>query len=110
MYKRQGDRELAQILIDNGWYASFAGTVTFKKNEELRAALELLPPELILVETDAPFLTPEPLRGRPNSPYLIGITLRAMAKVRGVSTNDLATQITKNTEAVYGSWAEGLNG
>jgi TatD DNase family protein len=69
-----------------------------------------LPPELILVETDAPFLTPEPLRGRPNSPYLIGITLRAMAKVRDVSVNDLATQITKNTENVYGSWAEGLNG
>jgi TatD DNase family protein len=105
-----GDRELAQILIDNHWYASFAGTVTFKKNEELRAALELLPPELILVETDAPFLTPEPLRGRPNSPYLIGITVRAMAKVRNVSVNDLAAQITKNTEAVYGSWAEGLNG
>jgi TatD DNase family protein len=105
-----GDRELAQILIENGWYASFSGTVTFKKNEELRAALELLPPELILVETDAPFLTPDPFRGRPNSPYLIAITLRAMAKVRKVGVNDLAKQITNNTEQVYGLWSEGLDG
>lgn len=105
-----GDRELAQLLIDNGWYASFSGTVTFKKNEELRVALAMLPPELILVETDAPFLTPEPLRGRPNSPYLIGITVRSMANVRDASVNELAAQITKNTETVYGSWAEGLNG
>jgi TatD DNase family protein len=80
----------------------------FKKNQELRDALAMLPPELILVETDAPFLTPEPFRGRPNSPYLIGLTVRAMAEVRGISVNDMASEITANTEAVYGSWAEGL--
>jgi len=68
----------------------------------------MLPPELILVETDAPFLTPEPFRGRPNSPYLIGLTVRRMAEVRGISANDMAAQLTANTEAVYGSWAEGL--
>jgi len=67
-----------------------------------------LPPELILVETDAPFLTPEPFRGRPNSPYLIGLTVRRMAEVRGISADDMAAQLTLNTEAVYGSWAEGL--
>jgi TatD DNase family protein len=103
-----GDRALAEILIEHGWYASFSGTVTFKKNQELRDALAMLPPELILVETDAPFLTPEPFRGRPNSPYLIGLTVRRMAEVRGVSANDMAAQLTANTEAVYGSWAEGL--
>ncbi len=103
-----GDRALAEILIEHGWYASFSGTVTFKKNQELRDALAMLPPELILVETDAPFLTPEPFRGRPNSPYLIGITVRRMAEVRGISVNEMAAQITANTEAVYGSWAEGL--
>jgi TatD DNase family protein len=103
-----GDRALAEILIEHGWYASFSGTVTFKKNQELRDALAMLPPELILVETDAPFLTPEPFRGRPNSPYLIGLTVRRMAEVRGITANDMATQITANTEAVYGSWAEGL--
>ena len=103
-----GDRELAEILIEHGWYASFSGTVTFKKNQELRDALAMLPPELILVETDAPFLTPEPFRGRPNSPYLIGLTVRRMAEVRGISVNEMAAQITANTETVYGSWAEGL--
>ena len=105
-----GDKELAEILIENGWYASFAGTITFKKNQELRDALAMLPPELILVETDAPFLTPEPFRGRPNSPYLIPITVRKMAEVRGISEEEMAGQITKNTEAVYGLWSDGLNG
>ncbi len=103
-----GGIELAEILIEHGWYASFSGTVTFKKNQELRDALAMLPPELILVETDAPFLTPEPFRGRPNSPYLIGLTVRRMAEVRGISVNDMASELTANTEAVYGSWAEGL--
>ena len=103
-----GDRALAEILLDNGWYASFSGTLTFKKNQELRDALALMPAELILVETDAPFLTPEPFRGRPNSPYLIPLTVRRMAEVRGISAEEMATQLTSNTEAVYGSWAEGL--
>ncbi len=105
-----GNRELAEILIENNWYASFAGTVTFKKNQELREALAMLPSELILVETDAPFLTPEPFRGRPNSPYLIPLTVRKMAEVRGITEEDMASEITTNTETVYGSWAEGLNG
>jgi len=105
-----GDTALAEILKANGWYASFSGTVTFKKNEYLRAALATLPRELILVETDAPFLTPEPFRGRPNSPYLIGLTVRRMAEVLDHDVNDLAKQLNINTEAVYGSWAEGLNG
>jgi TatD DNase family protein len=103
-----GDAELAQILIENGWYASFAGTITFKKNQELRNALALMPLDKVLVETDAPFLTPEPFRGRPNSPYLIPITVRKMAEVKGISENAMAEALTLNTEAVYGSWSEGL--
>jgi TatD DNase family protein len=105
-----GDTDLAEILKANGWYASFSGTVTFKKNQYLRDALLMMPKELILVETDAPFLTPEPFRGRPNSPYLIGLTVRRMAEVLEISVNELASQLTKNTEAVYGLWSEGLNG
>ena len=105
-----GDTDLAEILKANGWYASFSGTVTFKKNQYLRDALLVMPKELILVETDAPFLTPEPFRGRPNSPYLIGLTVRRMAEVLEISVNELAAQLTKNTEAVYGLWSEGLNG
>jgi len=103
-----GDRALAEILIENGWYASFSGTMTFKKNQELRDALAMMPRELILVETDAPFLTPEPFRGRPNSPYLIPLTVRRMAEVRGITAEQMAQELTSNTEAVYGSWAEGL--
>jgi TatD DNase family protein len=105
-----GDTELAEVLKANGWFASFSGTVTFKKNQYLRDALLVMPKELILVETDAPFLTPEPFRGRPNSPYLIGLTVRRMAEVLNISINDLATQLTKNTEEVYGLWSAGLSG
>lgn len=105
-----GDVALAEILKEHGWFASFSGTVTFKKNQYLRDALRIMPRELIMVETDAPFLTPEPLRGRPNSPYLIGITVRAMAEVLELEVNALAEQLTKNTETVYGKWSEGLNG
>ena len=105
-----GDVALAETLKEHGWYASFSGTVTFKKNQYLRDALRVMPRELIMVETDAPFLTPEPLRGRPNSPYLIGITVRAMAEVLELEVNALAEQLTKNTETVYGNWTEGLDG
>lgn len=104
-----GDVELAEILVEHGWYASFAGTLTFKKNQGLRDALAILPKELILVETDAPFLTPEPYRGRPNSPYLIPLTVRKMAEVREVFEEEMSAQITSNTEAVYGLWSEGIN-
>jgi len=103
-----GDLELAQICAENGWYMSFAGNITIKRNQHLRDSLAFAPKDLILVETDAPFLTPEPFRGRPNAPYLVPITLRFMAAVRETEVNGLAQQITANTEAVYGSWADGL--
>ena len=103
-----GDLELAQICAENGWYMSFAGNITIKRNQHLRDSLAFAPKELILVETDAPFLTPEPFRGRPNAPYLVPITVRFMAGIRDVGVNELAAQLTANTEAVYGSWAEGL--
>lgn len=99
-----GDVDLAQICIDNGWYMSFAGNITIKRNEHLRNSLALAPKELILVETDAPFLTPEPFRGRPNASYLVPITVRKMAEVRGVDENELSAQLAINTENVYGSW------
>ena len=99
-----GDVDLAQICIDNGWFMSFAGNITIKRNEHLRNSLAIAPKELILVETDAPFLTPEPFRGRPNASYLVPITVRKMAEVRGVDVNELAAQLTENTENVYGLW------
>ncbi|HMH59583.1 MAG TPA: TatD family hydrolase [Galbitalea sp.] len=99
-----GDAELASILSEHGWYASFAGTVTFKNASGLRDALEALPRRLVLIETDSPFLTPVPLRGRPNSSYLIPHTLRAMAAHLGTDVSMLAALISSNTEEVYGLW------
>jgi TatD DNase family protein len=99
-----GDAELAKICADNGWYLSFSGTVTFKNAGKLREALEVVPRSQLLVETDAPYLTPTPFRGRRNSPYLIPHTLRAMADHLGTDVSMLAAQISSNTELVYGSW------
>lgn len=99
-----GDADMARVAAEHGWYLSFAGTVTFKNAQNLRDALAVTPRELILVETDAPFLTPAPFRGRPNSPYLIPYTLRFMAGELGVDEDALAAQVTANTEAVYGTW------
>ncbi len=104
-----GDVELAQICQENGWYLSFAGNVTFKKNQHLRDSLLSVSPELLLIETDAPFLTPEPMRGRPNAPYLVPHTLRYIAALLGWDANKTAQQINANTERVYGLWSEGLS-
>jgi TatD DNase family protein len=99
-----GDLELAKICSQNGWYTSFAGNITIKRNQHLRDSLKAMPTNKILVETDAPFLTPEPLRGRPNAPYLIPITVRFMAEQLGMDANELSGQIAANTIEVYGSW------
>jgi TatD DNase family protein len=99
-----GDAELAQLVADRGWYLSFAGTVTFKNAQPLRDALEVVPRSRVLIETDAPYLTPVPYRGRPNSPYLIPHTLRSMADTLGTDASMLAALISSNTELVYGHW------
>jgi TatD DNase family protein len=99
-----GDIELAKICAEQGWYTSFAGNITIKRNQHLRDSLKHMPVDKILVETDAPFLTPEPLRGRPNAPYLVPITVRFMAAELGMDADDLSGQLAKNTVAVYGSW------
>jgi TatD DNase family protein len=99
-----GDADMARLCADNGWYLSFAGTVTFKNATGLREALEVIPRARILVETDAPYLTPHPFRGRPNSPYLIPHTLRAMAAHLETDVSMLAAQISSTTEEVYGTW------
>jgi len=99
-----GDAEFARVCIDNGWYMSFAGTVTFGNASGIREALSIAPRELILVETDAPFLTPAPFRGRPNGSYMIPHTLRFMAEHLGTPVDELAADIARNTETVYGPW------
>jgi len=99
-----GDLELASICTENGWYMSFAGTVTFKNAPNLRDALEVVPRSLLLVETDAPYLTPVPYRGRPNAPYLLPFTVRSIAAYLDTDVNLLAAQISSNTEYVFGRW------
>lgn len=99
-----GDAALAKLCAEHGWYLSFAGTVTFKNAPALREALAVTPANRILVETDAPFLTPEPHRGRPNAPYLLPNTVRRMAEVLGTDLEELCVRLAKNTETVYGTW------
>lgn len=101
-----GDDAMARICADAGYYLSFAGNVTFKNAQNLRDALKVTPLDRILVETDAPFLTPVPLRGRPNAPYLIPHTLRFMAAELELDVDELATQIAANTLEVYGSFSD----
>ena len=101
-----GDAEMARICSENGWYMSFAGNITFKNAGDLREALEVAPRSRIMVETDAPYLTPAPYRGRPNAPYLVPYTLRFMADHLGTDVSMLAAQISSNTELVYGRWED----
>ncbi|MGW0603344.1 TatD family hydrolase [Streptomyces sp. NPDC002644] len=97
-----GDAGMAEICAREGYYMSFAGNVTFKNAQNLRDAVAVAPAELLLVETDAPFLTPAPWRGRPNAPYLIPVTVRAMAEVRGVPEDALCEAIAANTARAFG--------
>lgn len=99
-----GDAAMARVCAEAGHYLSFAGNVTFKNAQSLRDALAVTPLERILVETDAPFLTPEPTRGRPNAPYLIPNTVRFMAAELGVDVDDFCARIAANTLEVYGEF------
>ncbi len=96
-----GDAAMARICAENGYFMSFAGNVTFKNAQGLRDALAVAPLDLVLVETDAPFLTPAPYRGRPNAPYLIPVTVRAMAEVRGTGEDALAEALAANTARAF---------
>ncbi|MBT2505556.1 TatD family hydrolase [Streptomyces sp. ISL-98] len=96
-----GDAAMAEICARKGYFMSFAGNVTFKNAQPLRDALAVAPLDLVLVETDAPFLTPAPYRGRPNAPYLIPVTVRAMAAVRGIGEDVLAAALAVNTARAF---------
>ena len=99
-----GDKEFAQELVKRGWYLSFAGTCTFKNAQSLRDALQVTPLENVLVETDAPFLTPMPYRGYPNSSYMIPLTLATMAKEMNVEINTVADATRTNAEKLFGKF------
>lgn len=99
-----GDADMARLAADRGYWLSFAGNVTFKNAQNLRDAFAMTPLDRVLVETDAPFLTPVPLRGRPNAPYLVPLTVRFLAQERGLDLDEFCARIAANTLEVYGSF------
>jgi TatD DNase family protein len=102
MHCFSGDVEFARACLDRGAWLSFAGTVTFKNAEPLREALRAVPRDRVLVETDAPYLTPTPYRGRPNASYLVPLTLRSMAETRREDLKGLCEAVDANTDAAFG--------
>ena len=99
-----GDTEMAQLCTERGYLVSFAGTLTFKNASGLRDAAGVVPVEQVLVETDAPFLTPTPYRGRPNAPYLVPLTVRVLADIKRISVERLCETITRTGELAFGPW------
>ncbi|SDD04073.1 TatD DNase family protein [Actinokineospora iranica] len=96
-----GDLDFARKCVDRGYVLSFAGPVTFRNAAPLRAAAAFVPPGQLLVETDAPYLTPHPFRGRPNEPYCVAYTLRDLAHLRGVDVAELAADISTTADRVF---------
>ena len=104
MHCFSGGLEMARECVGRGYHLSFSGTVTFKSAKDLRDALAVTPLELLLVETDAPYLTPHPWRGAANSPMLVPVTVRVMASVLGVAVPTLCEALSENAERLYGPW------
>ena len=97
-----GDPAMTERCVAAGYVLSFSGTVTFRNAPALRESAALVPDGQFLVETDAPFLTPHPFRGRPNEPYCAAYTVRGMAQLRGVTDTDLCKMLSDTAERVFG--------
>ena len=95
---------MARYCTERGWYLSFAGTVTFKNAQALRDSVAVAPLDRILVETDAPYLTPTPFRGRPNASYLIPHTVRVMSQSADVDEATMSQALWDNAQSVFGAW------
>lgn len=104
MHCFSGDIVMARECVQRGYLLSFSGTVTFKNARDLRNALSVTPLDNLLVETDAPYLAPAPHRGATNAPYLVPLTVRAMAGVLNVDVPSLCTALAANSERLYGPW------
>jgi TatD DNase family protein len=100
-----GDAAMARECADRGYYLSFAGTVTFNNAAELREALLATPLDRVLVETDAPYLTPMPHRGATNASFLVPLTIRAMASTLNLDVASVCQAVSDNAERVYGPWS-----
>ncbi len=99
-----GDADMARHCASRGWFLSFAGPVTFTNAGSLRQALAATPLDRVLVETDTPFLTPHPHRGKPNAPYLVPLTVRVMADALAEDLETVCTALQHNTDAAFGPW------
>ena len=99
-----GDRHLAEEVRRHGWYASFSGQLTFSRNEELRKAFLEIPKDKVLVETDAPYLTPVPFRGDPNASYVMPYTVREMARLWDLPVEETSHILMRNSQNLYGVW------
>lgn len=110
MHCFSGDAADARVFLDRGAWLSFPGTVTFPANETLREAFDVVPLDRLLVETDAPFLTPVPQRGWPNAGYLVPHTVRFLAERRGIPVAELCAVLVQNTHDAFGgpwpAWCE----
>jgi TatD DNase family protein len=105
MHCFSGDDQFARACLDRGAYLSFAGTITFKNNDQLRDALAVTPLDRILVETDAPYLAPMPVRGKPNASYLIPHTARFIATTLGIALERACQALNDNADTAFGgSW------
>jgi TatD DNase family protein len=94
--------ELLPVALERGYFLSFAGNVTYPKAEELREAARAVPGERLLAETDSPYLSPQPRRGRPNEPANVVHTIAALAEARGEDANELAARLDANASAAFG--------
>jgi TatD DNase family protein len=99
-----GDVAMVKQCAEAGYVMSFAGNVTFTNAQPLRDAAAAVPPDLLLAETDAPFLTPVPNRGRPNEPAQVAYTLRFLAEVKGLDLAELCDTVTATAERIFGPW------
>ncbi len=99
-----GDVAMVKQCAEAGYVMSFAGNVTFTNAQPLREAAAAAPVELLLVETDAPFLTPVPNRGRPNSPAMAAYTVRCLAEVKGMELAEFCDAVTATAERTFGPW------
>jgi TatD DNase family protein len=104
MHCFSGDADFARACLERGFWLSYPGVITYNANEFLREAFDITPADRMLVETDAPYLTPVPHRGRPNGSYLIPHTVRFMAERRQVDPDELSAQLAANAHALFGEW------
>jgi TatD DNase family protein len=96
-----GDERVAASVVEAGWYVSFAGTVTFRNAPELRAACAVVPLDRLVLETDSPFLSPHPYRGRPNRPGRVAVTAETVAAVHGTPLEEIAAVTTRNAARAF---------